>query len=162
MKVLLDLLPVVVGGVIAVIGGAVAGWWSQSYQREAERRDHKRQALEQICELAFELDAWLLNSMTFHFYGFGGEATNQWPADRMQVLARLYLHDLADTVYVLVAAATEYKVWVYNGGEMRHKLPPGSEVPREHRDKQNEMYRPVREAVEVLIERASQMAKTLE
>lgn len=162
VKVLLDLLPVVAGGVIAVVGGAVAGWWSHSYQRKAERRDHKRQALEQICELAFALDAWLLKLMTFHFYGFGGAPTDQWPADRMQVLARLHLRDLADTVYVLVAAATEYKVWVYKGGRMRHTLPPGSEVPSEHRDKQNEMYRPVREGVEVLIERASQMAKTLE
>jgi hypothetical protein len=162
VNALLDLLPVVIGGLIAVVGGAVASWWSHSYQRAAERRDHRRQALEEICELAFALDAWLLNLMTFHFYGFGGEPAHQWPADRLQVLARLYLRDLTDIVYTLVATATQYKVWVYKGGEMRHKLPPGSEVPQAHREKQNEMYRPVREAVEVLIERASQTARSLE
>ena len=128
-QTLVGLLPVVIGGVLAALGGVVGAVITHQLSASRELRSSERARLERIASLAFEYSAWLerrTSALLFQNVDF----REQSPVDELRMLVNLYFPSLrADTVAVL-QAGLECQKWVNSTwSEQRRDLNAWLEKP---------------------------------
>ena len=110
-QTLVGLLPVVVGGFLAVLGGVLGAVIAHQLSASRELRVHEREKLERIATIAFEYSAWLerrSSAMLFQRVDFREEA----PTDELLMLVNLYFPSLRSEMTAVLEAGLECQKWI--------------------------------------------------
>jgi hypothetical protein len=76
LQTLITLLPVVVGGVIALASGVTTGILNHLFKRRSDRKERRRKKLEEFVALTYEVETWLDGIQ--RSYTWGGEEINEF------------------------------------------------------------------------------------
>lgn len=151
---LLGLVPVAAGALIALAGGGVKYWIDQNDKRKSRRRER----LERLLHLAYDLKAW--SSSLDGRYAFGtDESELPSPVEEMQVIGAIYFQDLSDEIKQVAIAAMRYRSTVHTLAAER--LRSGGEPSADAGQRVEEAYTPLSEAIHTLAKRATNVAKNL-
>jgi hypothetical protein len=115
-QVLTVLLPVVIGGCLAALGGVLGALINHRLSASREVRTSERAKLERIATMAFEYSAWLerrLSAMLFQRIDF----REQSPTDELRMLVNLYFPSLRSEMSEVLLKGHPLK------GESREKTP---------------------------------------
>jgi len=116
--ILLPLIPVVAGGVIALLGVFGGGLLTHWLKARADRKIRSAEKLEDLLLALFSHKHWL-GSMNSHRV-FGGEApTTESPIARIRAVTSLYFPDFKTKVQELDIAADQYELWMFKAGQER-------------------------------------------
>ncbi len=117
-ETLVDLLPVITGGVIALLGGAVAPVVSHFLTSSKERKRERIAKFEELFELLSDYDQWVESESLRIVWG---EQTVRRPSPliRAQAICAIYFHELKPHLADLSEAAGPYFVWMANAGMRR-------------------------------------------
>jgi hypothetical protein len=85
-SLMLDVIPIVVGGVLT-IGGSVATMWMQ---RGAQRKEYRKKKIEELAALVPELHVWLANTFRPSIINDEKLPEGISPLQRMDVICTLY------------------------------------------------------------------------
>jgi hypothetical protein len=150
---LVFLLPVIVGGLIGVLGGlAGAGYGS----RLSEHRDYKskrREKLEALVTAAYELDVWFKREENAYFWD-GPDNFEPSPLSSIQTIALLYFPELQPESDALSLAAKSYRMWLIEGRQKKLQNNPQL-VPQDHLAALATVYQPFLNNRGTLLKRAN-------
>ena len=150
---LIALIPVIVGAFVALAGGGIKYWIDQTNSKKARRREK----LERLLHLAYNVSAWSSSLDGRHAFGTGDEELPS-PLGELRVIGAIYFPELSNEIKVLVFTALKYSGVVHQLGAER--LGAGA-IPDNANDKIREAYEPLSEAIHKLAEKAAELAKDL-
>lgn len=154
LEQLVELIPIFAGAVIALAGGALKYWIDRSERRKQIRREK----LERLLQLAYDLKPW--TGKVDDRYTFGTISDHLLsPIEEMEVLSNLYFPDLTSDIDAVILAAHEYKRVALDIGSER--LAAGGSVPKDASDRAKQPYQALVNAVQRLSTKARQIATKL-
>lgn len=157
---LINLLPVVGGAVIGVIGGLVGTSYAHRLSRKHSQKEELKKKLERLVTEAYEIDVWLKKQEGYYLFG-GEEILEQSPIAKIEAIAALYFPELSAQVANLSSKNTEYKLWLLEG--FKQRASSGSAIaPEEHVAKIAEFYDPVMKAKSAIVEEAKCLSARLQ
>jgi hypothetical protein len=65
---LVSMLPVAIGGIIAIAGGLATGILNHMLKASSERKEQRREKLEEVVALAYEVGTWLDSQRSYYFF----------------------------------------------------------------------------------------------
>ena len=86
------LVPVIVGGAIAVVGGVLAPAISRSLDDKSERRKKRVEKFEELVGALFEYDEWLDDIRDIRVFG-REQLEPPSPLAKTQAIAAIYFHE---------------------------------------------------------------------
>jgi hypothetical protein len=132
------LLPVVVGGLIAIISGFVSGFVGPYViQRAKDATEKKRKRAEKFEELVaavVEHDHWISAMRFVLISGQGSAAPTLSPIAKIQAIASTYFPEFELLVLQLESASHGYEQWILDTGQKRVRNEPGYEKLIGHDD----------------------------
>jgi hypothetical protein len=129
-QVLITLLPVIVGGMIAITGGVLGSILSHILKTSSDRRDRRRAKLEEIVTLTFETEQWLERQRDYFWRG-KQEVNGLSPLDKCKSMTNLYFPALRDPMSNFWMSAVTINKWILTGGQERSNA---GEVSKAHMD----------------------------
>jgi hypothetical protein len=114
------LLPVVVGGVLAVFGGAIGPVMSHLLSSRASRQSIRTQRFDEMMASVYEHDHWLDLKRRSMVFGESLEAGPP-PIYRARSIALTNFKDLVQPIKKLDAASSGYQFWMASAGQNRLK-----------------------------------------
>jgi hypothetical protein len=154
---LLSLVPVIVGGVIAITGGLVGSFASHVLEQRREKNRNKREQLLRVVAAAYDLTLWTKKNDNYYLWG-REEVLEQPPMATIMAITRLYWRELAPEAHKLDFTVDEYLKWLMEGAELRLAANPPL-VPKAHRDKVGDVWKPFLIARAALLTKVETLAK---
>ena len=151
-----SMLPVVVGGVIGIIGSVVGGVTLFKLQAGQERKVFKRSKLEELVSFAYECDEWLDQlKLKYLVYGDIDTIVQKFPLSRMRMIQTLYFPTLEKDVQALSSAVEVFRqLLILERPHLRQK--------KEYSDDFKAQYEPKQKAVLDAIQALTEKAATLD
>jgi hypothetical protein len=117
-EVLSTLVPVVIGGVIALAGSWLAPWVSEKHKEATQRKKWRAEKFEELVAAIFEVDHWLDNLRETD--GFGRELTSAAsPFWKVHAISAVYFPELECEIDELDLATSQYRLWITEAGQRR-------------------------------------------
>jgi hypothetical protein len=113
-----DLLSVVVGGVLAVGGGAVTQWYLQRLKSEQEKRTKRAGKFEDLVAGVYEYDHWLDEISRKRIWGEQREP-GMSPYAKIETIVTIHFPELRESVRELRKAGLAYEKWMLEAGGKR-------------------------------------------
>lgn len=113
------LLPVIVGGVIGVVGGIAGPPLSHWLSQRAAAKERKVQRLEDILSAIHEHDHWLEDMRLHRMFGDTPRPAGAPPLPRAQALCAVHLPELRKAVDALDSASIRYTLWMAEAAKRR-------------------------------------------
>lgn len=120
LDALVNLLPVITGGVIAVAGGAVGPLISHHLLSKKERRRERIDKFEELLSLLSRLDEWVGNERLRLVYGETRERTLT-PLHRAEALCSIYFPQFRPEFSELTKTVMKYELWMAEAAQKRFK-----------------------------------------
>jgi hypothetical protein len=109
------LLPVIIGGGIAIVGGLIGPPFLHHLQQKAEKKRKRAEKFEELIATLYEHSHWLKEMQNVRL--FGAEDKNVMsPLAKVQAISTVYFPDFEDQIRQLDIAADQYDLW----GPWRH------------------------------------------
>lgn len=151
---LIELVPIAAGAGIALAGGGIKYWIDQRNRRRQVRRER----LERLLHVAFELKAWSDHVDDRYIFGTRQDRISD-PMEELAVLSTLYFQDLEAEVSSVSMAAMNYKKAAQVLAQERLKA--GGAVPSDATDRMSAPYEQLLTAIGHLREKAKSLAKEI-
>ncbi|MFN4042668.1 hypothetical protein [Limnobacter sp.] len=156
-QVLITLAPVLVGGVIAITGGVLGSILSHWMKTSSERKDRKRQKLEEIVALTFEVGHWLEKQRDYFWWG-KEKVVGVSPIDSCKSLTSLYFPELKEPMLAFSNHAIDLNKWVITGGQ--NKTEAGA-IRQEYIDSYTAVYKPFHQSHMAFVDKAAEVIREL-
>jgi hypothetical protein len=112
------LAPVVVGGLLALLGGAGTQWYLHHLKVRDEKRAKRSAKFEEMMVALHEWDHWLGRNRNYRVFGVGEEPAMS-PSPRVRAICSLYFPSLTQRLKELDLAADRYELWMMQSGQKR-------------------------------------------
>ena len=108
---LATLVPVIVGGVIALAGGWFGPWVLEGRKEKAEKKKRRAEKFEELVAAIYEFDHWLDNERT---RGLGGSTSppEVSPFAKIQAISAVHFPSFDPLIRELDNGAASYRVWI--------------------------------------------------
>lgn len=106
------LLPVIVGGLLALLPGVVVQIITHILSRRAERDDRRRHRLEQLFVILSEYEVWLNRYQSEKAYGIGTPVTDMSPWAKITAIATIDFPRILPFLGKAENAASQYHVMI--------------------------------------------------
>ena len=100
---LVELLPVMVGGAIAILAGISGAFFGVHFEAQKSRNETKRSKLERIVELSHSVSTWLSSRRNRALFE-QNIAQEEPPLPKIEAIAELYFPSLKENTHQLAAA----------------------------------------------------------
>jgi hypothetical protein len=127
------LLPVVVGGAIAIVAGVVGPYVIQRVKEKADRKQKRAEKFEELVGAVAEHYHWIGALRFFAISGQGNQPTLS-PITKIEAIASTYFPEFELLVRQLDFVSNEYEKWILNTGQKRIRNEPGYEKLTGHDD----------------------------
>ena len=110
-QTLVGLLPILIGGLLAALGGILGAFIHHRLNISREIRANERAKLERVATLAFDYSAWVdrrLSAMLFQRIDFREHS----PTDELRMLVNLYFPSLLPEMAAVLQAGLDCQKWV--------------------------------------------------
>lgn len=159
LSAIVKLTPVLVGAIIGVLGGLVGTTYAHKLSSATSKLKEKREKLEKLVTEVYEIDVWLKKQENYYLYG-GEEILEQSPMSKIEAIESLYFPELNKQVSELSGKLLDYRGWLVTGARLR--LAGNSATPpKEHLDKLNEHYAPLKQSIDNVISKAKEISRSL-
>jgi hypothetical protein len=112
------LLPVIVGGGIAIIGGLVGPPFLHYLQQKAEKKRRRAEKFEELVATLYEHEHWLREITDVRL--FGGEVRNVVsPMAKVKAISTVYFPEFEGQITDLNVIATQYGIWALKAQQKR-------------------------------------------
>ena len=115
-----DLLSVIVGGFIAVGGGAGMQWYLHHNKTKEERRSKRAAKFEELVTTIYEHDHWLTYMRNVRVFGAEDKHILS-PMAKMKAISAVYFPEFNDRLRELDLAADRFEQWMFEAGKVRLK-----------------------------------------
>jgi hypothetical protein len=105
------LLPVIVGGLIGLIGGFVGPFFVQRTKDAADEKRKRKEKFEELVAVVFECDHWVDDLRQTLVYGQELVITVS-PFAKLQAISLVYFPQFAGTISQFEARTLEYRLWM--------------------------------------------------
>jgi hypothetical protein len=105
------LLPVLVGGAIALAGSCVGPWLLETRKEKSDLRTLRAEKFEELVKAVYELDHWLDRARDRALGGATGEPTVS-PFGKVEAISAIYFPDFAPFVVDLEQCTNKYVSWI--------------------------------------------------
>lgn len=112
------LIPVIVGGGIALTGAWLGPWLLEKRKEAAERKRTRAQKFEEMVAAVYEFDHWVDNLRQERAYGMDRPSTVS-PFAKIEAISALYFPQFDPSVKALKKAADDYRTWMTKAGVAR-------------------------------------------
>ena len=137
-QTIVSLLPIITGGLIALLGGAVGPVVSHFLASKKEKKRERIEKFEELFEVLSEYEQWVDAERMRIVWGVAGVRSPS-PLLRAQAICAIYFHDLKPNLADLSTAVGPYFVWMGAAGVRRVGKKPNIN------DGFNEAYMPYRQ-----------------
>jgi len=156
-SVLLNLVPVIIGGLLAT-GGAFAGaFLTYKLNQKASKDKIKREKLEQLANAAYRTIHWLDEHKNVNLFKKSKDIGSS-PISEVEYLAKLYIPELGQEVANLLVSSSEMVSFIVSCNLFVHE---NGSFPDDFVEKYKPLYENLLSATQKLIERASVVAGEL-
>jgi hypothetical protein len=114
----MELLGVLLGGLLAVGGGAAAQWYSHKLKIEDDERRRRAVKYEELVAAIYEFDHWLQVLRGIRVIGKEGEEPLS-PLGKAHAITCAYFPSFVDQLKELDLLASEYQRWMLRKGRER-------------------------------------------
>jgi hypothetical protein len=125
------LLPVALGGFLAIIGGLVSGlvgpYIIQRVRDAAEKKRKRAEKYEELVAAVYEHAHWIDAMRFFVISGQGSAAPTLSPITKILAIVNTYFPEFEELVLQFVIASSKYEQWIWAIGQKRVKNEPGYE-----------------------------------
>jgi hypothetical protein len=144
---LATLVPVVIGGVIALSGTWLGPWISERHKEKQERKKINASKFEELVAAVYEFDGWLDKERDANF---ANEASKQGmsPFAKLEAIAAVYFPQFDGLIRQLDQEAGKYTIWM---NQTRVKIITGT-LAADPLDGYKEMIEPYAEARNKLLQ----------
>jgi hypothetical protein len=117
-EVLSTLVPVAIGGVIALAGTWLAPWVSERHKERTQRKKRRAEKFEELVAAIFEVDHWLENLRQTDAFGkeFTSAASPFW---KVHAISAVYFPEFEGEIDKLDLATSQYRLWITEAGQRR-------------------------------------------
>jgi hypothetical protein len=117
-EVLSTLVPVVIGGVIALAGTWLAPWISERHKETTQRKKKRADKFEELVAAIFEVDHWLDNLRQTDAFGreFASAVSPFW---KLHAISAVYFPEFEGEIVELDLATSQYRLWITEAGQRR-------------------------------------------
>jgi hypothetical protein len=112
------LLPVIVGGLIGLLGGFVGPFLIQQTKDAADRKRKRMEKFEELVTALFECEHWVDNLRLRLVYG-EQIATAISPFAKLQAISSIYFPQFAGTIGEFERRTLDYTLWMAQAGGRR-------------------------------------------
>jgi len=154
---ILNLVPVVVGGLLATLGVVAGAIVVHKLERKTSDARLKREKLEQLVDASYRVESWLNERMSVDLSGHERDI-GILPISEVEMISRLYFPELQKEVYRLSVASASYQKWIAEGrvNVLRNKA-----ITDEHKEKFNPIYTEMLQSISALVDGASDVMKEI-
>lgn len=156
-QVMLTLMPVIVGGVIAIAGGVLGSVLSHLLKTSSDRRERRRTKLEEIVTLTFEVEQWIERQRDYFWWG-KQPVIGVSPLDKCRPMISLYFPELQEPMSAFWTSAVNLNQWIVAGGQERSNA---GAVSQAHIDSYPQVYEPFHRSHMTFIDRAAEAMREL-
>lgn len=149
---ILNLVPVVVGGLLATLGGVVGAVVLHKLERKTSNMRLKREKLEQLVDASYRVESWLsgkLDDLPGHEKDLG-----IFPMSEVEMISRLYFPELRAEVIQLSVASASYQKWI---AESRVNMLRDKTITDEHAKKFDPIHKEVLRSISALVDKVSDL-----
>src|SRR5262245_11325220 len=111
-SVLASVVPVIVGGVMALVGGAGMQWYLHREKTTEERKVRRAAKFEELITSLYDFDHWLLQQKNIRVFGEKSEVGPS-PLSKVQAIVSLYFPQFTERVRELAEGAGKYESWMF-------------------------------------------------
>lgn len=148
---ILNLVPVVTGGLLATLGGVVGAIVVHKLERKTSNIRLKREKLEQLVDASYRAKFWLNERRGVVLFGHEKDP-GIFPISEVELISSLYFPELREEVYRLSMVSIGYQKWITEG----RKITSRNEVAiKEHMEKFNPIYEELLQSISSLVNKAS-------
>jgi len=133
---MLNLALVVVGGLLAVLGGVVGPIVFHKHERKTSNLRLKREKLEQLVAASYRVEFWLEEKRGADLFGHEKDL-GMFPISEVEMISRLYFPELREDVRQLSMVSLRYRKWITEG---RMKMLRDGAVGDEHMERFDPIY----------------------
>jgi hypothetical protein len=143
------LLPVIVGGVIAIAGGLIGPPYLHHLQQKAEKKRKRAEKFEELIATLYEHNHWLLAMANVRLFG-GEEIKVVSPMAKVQAISSVYFQEFEKQITQLDVVADKYELWAMEARQKRIQNDPtyaagAAEAYQPYGQKFNSLLRELRE-----------------
>ncbi len=120
------LVPVIVGGAIALAGGLIGPPFLYHLQQKAEKKRKRTEKFEELVAAVVEHYHWFAVMRLFFISGQGIQPPLS-PIIKIETIVSLYFPEFEDFVRQLDSASNNYEIWILDTGQKRIRNEPGYE-----------------------------------
>jgi hypothetical protein len=117
-SVLANVVPVLIGGVLTFLGGAVTQWYLQTTKTAEDRRAKRIEKFEAMFAAVYAHEHWLDEIRIARAFGEGSDARLS-PLTKVQALCAIHFPQLESVVSNLDVAARQYEAWMLAAQQKR-------------------------------------------
>jgi hypothetical protein len=115
---LATLLPVLVGGALALAGSWLGPWLLERRKENAETRKRRAEKFEELVEAVFEFDRWIDHGRQHYVYGKDvPDAVS--PFWKVHAISAAYFPQFDGAINELSLASGNYRLWMTKAGARR-------------------------------------------
>lgn len=155
----IPMIPVVVGGLLAIGGGLAVAIANHFFTARRERAVAKRAKLDNLVSAAHDLAIWLKKNDNYYLWG-RDEVLEKSPMATILTVSGLYWPELTPEARVLDTAVDGYIQWLIDGAQLRLAATPPI-VPPGHMATLLTVWTPLLLARKGLVTRAEGLVKNL-
>jgi hypothetical protein len=119
-SILISLIPVVVGGFIALLGAVGGGLLSHWLKTKSEKASRRAEKFEELLVAVFDHKHWLAGMNSHRVFG-GEEPDSMSPVAKIRAITSLYFPEFKENVSALDIAADKYELSMFDAGLERLK-----------------------------------------
>src|SRR5262245_22191134 len=112
------LLPVIVGGLIAIVAGLIGPPFLHHLQQKAEKKRRRAEKFEELIATLYEHDHWLTAMASVRLFG-GEEIKVVSPMAKVQAISSVYFPEFEEKITQLDAAGDQYELWTMKARQKR-------------------------------------------
>jgi len=148
---ILNLAPVVVGGLLATLGGVLGAVVLHKLERKTSNTRLKREKLEQLVDASYRVESWLNERMSVDLFDHENDPGTS-PMSEVEMISRLYFPELREDVIHLSMVSIRYRQWIIEGQKMKSK---NKVIADDHMKKYKSIYEELSRSISSLVDKAS-------
>jgi hypothetical protein len=120
------LIPVMVGGVIGLVGGWLGPWLVERRKEVAEKKKKRAEKFEELVAAVVEHGLWIKALSYFTISGHGSEPPLS-PMTKIEAIGSTHFPEFDVLVREFDSVSNKYEIWIYDMGQKRVRNEPGYE-----------------------------------
>ena len=116
------LLPVIVGGLIAISGGFFGPWFIESRKENSEKKKRRAEKFEQLVAALFEYEHWLDVIRDMQLVANQDNIVPTMPPSpfaKLHALSAIYFPEVEEQIIALQRAGKDFEVWIFEARQKR-------------------------------------------